>query len=163
MLAAGCVGILGAVLEWVTITPPPGPQAPVDFGTDVSISKTTRPFNGLEVQGGWFGIPDGWWVVIGSVGLIACSFLLVARRRASFGWLAFASSMLIGIIGIADYRQLSGPDDVASSIGQRIDIVGQAEPALGLLLVAAAGFAGIIASVTGIVATPANSLPETSA
>jgi LPXTG-motif cell wall-anchored protein len=104
----------------------------------------SRPFTGLEAG-------DGWWSVGGGAILVLAAALLYVRRRAVWGWAGLLGSILIGSVGIADYR---GIGDLSSSISHRMDIVGQAAPALGLTLVVAAAIVGVVASVAGIAASP---------
>lgn len=136
MFAGGAAAIIGSLLDWVTITPPPRlPAAEVE---------NAQPFTGIEAT-------DGWWVIAGGVVLIAAAFLVVLRRRSGWAWLAFLASVVIGSIAIADYR---GIGDLESALSQRMDVVGDAEPALGITLVAAGALVGLISSVAAVAATP---------
>ena len=136
MFAGGAAAIIGSLLDWVTITPPPRlPAREVE---------NAQPFTGIETG-------DGWWVIAGGVLLIAGAFLVVLRRRSGWAWLAFLASVVIGSIAIADYR---GIGDLSSSISRRMEIVGEARPAVGITLVAAGALVGLIASVAAVAATP---------
>ena len=133
LIAAGAAAIIGSFLEWVTIEPPgvvPEEQA-----------HRLDAFTGVEAN-------DGWVVVTAAAILIVFTLMLVVRRRAIWAWGAFFLSMLIGGIAVADYR---GIDRLFYDEMQRI---GDPSPALGLTLVAAAGFIGLIASAAAVAATP---------
>jgi LPXTG-motif cell wall-anchored protein len=147
MLAAGAAAILGSTLDWATITVRPELQPGSTFEGEVNrpeAPEVSRPFTGLEAG-------DGWWSVGGGAILVLAAALLYVRRRAIWGWAGLLGSILIGSVGIADYR---GIGDLSSSISHRMDIVGQAAPALGLMLVVAAAIVGVVASVAGIAASP---------
>lgn len=135
-MIAGVAGIAGALMEWVTVRPPPVlPEAE---------RLNARPFTGLDVV-------DGWWVVAAAIVLIVAAPLLLVRRTSGWGWLSFLASVLIGGIAFADFRAIG---DFHSGLMQRTEVVGEVDPALGIMLVAAAGITGVIASVLGIAATP---------
>jgi LPXTG-motif cell wall-anchored protein len=155
MLAAGAAAIIGSTLDWVTIAIRPRLQPGATFQGEASQPKpprVTRPFTGLEAR-------DGWWSLAGGATLVAAALLLFTRRKALWAWLGLAASVVIGAVAIADYR---GIGDLSSAISHRMDIVGAAEPALGLTLVVAAGLAGLVASVAGIAASPRSELSTSS-
>ena len=133
LIAAGAAAIIGSFLDWVTIEPPgvvPENQA-----------HRLDAFTGVEAG-------DGWVVVAAGTIVIVFTVMLIVRRRAVWAWGAFLLSMLIGGIAVADYR---GIDRIFYDEMQRI---GDPTPALGLTLVAAAGFIGLIASAAAVAATP---------
>ncbi|MGH2730383.1 MAG: hypothetical protein ACRDJI_07200 [Actinomycetota bacterium] len=131
LFAAGLAAILGSVIDWVTIEPPP--RLPSD--------QNAEPFTGVEAD-------DGWWVIAAAVLVITSAVLLVLRRRSLYGWLGFAASTVIGSIAVADYR---GVEELA----ERMDRVGRdVDPGLGLSLVAAAALVGLLASAAGAAASP---------
>ena len=145
LLAAGAAAIIGASLEWVTIEPPPEPPPGTDFeGRPFGETEASDPYTGLEAS-------DGWFVAVAGAVLIGMAFSLPLKRKSGSAWLAFLASMVIGGVAFADYNAVA---DVTSSINDRMEVVGDTEPAFGLTLVAAAGIAGIIASVLGVIATP---------
>jgi hypothetical protein len=146
MLAAGVAAVIGSTLDWVTISIRPELQPGADFGTDEALEEpeVTEPFTGLEAR-------DGWWTLLGGALLVVAGAGIIVRKRSGWGWLGMLAAILVGAVGIADYR---GMGDLASSISQRMDIVGGAEPGFGLLLVVAGALAGLIGSVAGIAASP---------
>ena len=147
MLAAGVAAIVGSSLEWVTITARPELRAGTRFGNDdagVEEPRVTEPFTGLEAN-------DGWWSLAGGVVLLVSAILLLARRTSLWGWIGLLGAVVVGAIAIADYR---GIGDLSSSISHRLDIVGGAEPGVGITLVVAAALAGLVGSVAGIAASP---------
>lgn len=145
LMLAGGLAIIGSMLDWITITARPGLLPGADFGTEeVEAPEVTEPFTGLEAG-------DGWIVLLAGIVLFAMAVLLVTRRRGLYAWLAFLASVAIGSVAIADYR---GVGDLGSSISRRMDIVGEAEPAIGLILVAISAGLGLISSVAGIAASP---------
>lgn len=136
MFIAGVLAVVGSALDWVTVkTPPRLPDEDVD---------KVRPFTGLD-------IPDGWWVMAAGIALALVAVLLVARKRGAYAWLGFAASTIIGAIAIADFRGIS---DTASSLARRADVVGDMDPAIGIILVAAAAVGGLVASIAGVAASP---------
>lgn len=136
LIVAALVATTGSLLDWVHITPPD--VLPQNEAANV------EPFTGVEAQ-------DGLWVISGALILVACGVGLLLRRRGGYAILAFLTSVVIGAIAVADYR---GVGEVSSAIGRRMNIVGDATPAIGLKLVAAAALLGTISSVIGLAATP---------
>jgi hypothetical protein len=135
-LAASAAAIIGAVFPWVRITP-----APEAVG---GVRNASEPFTGLEAL-------DGWFVVVAAAIIAIASVVALSSHRRGFAWVAVLASVFIGAIAIADLRAL---DDTASALHRRMDIVGDADPAFGLLLVAAAGVIGLTGSVGLLTATP---------
>lgn len=133
LVAVGAAAIVGSFLDWVTIEPPgiiPADQA-----------HKLETFNGIEAKDGL--------VILGAAGIVIfCAVMLVLRKRSAWAWGAFIGSMTIGGIAVADYR---GIDQI---FYQEMNRIGDPAPALGLTLVAAAGFIGLIASAAGVAATP---------
>jgi LPXTG-motif cell wall-anchored protein len=146
MLAAGAAAVIGSMLEWVTITVRPELQPGTRFDATEALEEpeVSEPYTGLEAR-------DGWWSLAGGVVLVIAGIALSVRRRAAWGWLGLLGAVTIGAVAIADYR---GIGDLSSSISHRLDVVGGAEPGVGLTLVVAAGIAGLIGSVAGIAASP---------
>ena len=150
MLAAGVLAIVGSTLDWVTIAIRPKLRDDVSFGNDqrqVTPPHVSEPFTGLEAG-------DGWWSVAGGAVLVLAAVGMLVIRKASLGWLGLLGSVLVGAVAIADYR---GIGDLSSSISHRLDIVGGAEPGLGLTLVVTAALGGLVGSVAGIAASPGRS------
>jgi hypothetical protein len=147
MIAAGAAAIIGSVIDWVVITERPELQPGVDFGDateGVESPEVTEPFTGLEASYGTFSLAGGIALVIGGV-------LLTLRRRGKYAWLGFLGAVVAGGIAIAAYRGIA---DDTSALYRSMDIIGRAEPAVGLTLVAAGAIVGLIASVVGIASTP---------
>jgi hypothetical protein len=145
LVASGVAAIIGSLLSWVTIEPPPGIDPNTDFG-DAAIERVrvTEPFTGVEAG-------DGRWVVAAGGIMVVAAILLVWRRRGLYAWISLLASVFIGAIAFADYR---GIGDLSSALSRRMDIVGQARPAIGITLVATAAVVGLLASAAGIAATP---------
>ena len=135
LLAAAAAAIIGSLLNWVTITPPP---------TVAGKRQASEPFSGIEAR-------DGWYVIVSALVLALSAIGLLLKRRGFYAAIAFLAAMVIGAIAFADYR---GIGEITSSISERMDVVGDADPAAGIMLVSAGGFAGLIGSVIGLVATP---------
>jgi len=133
LVAAGAAVILGTVLDWVTIEPPP--FVPEDQ------AEATQPFTGLETK-------SAPYLLVGAGGVILLALLLVARRRSLYAWLAFLVSMFLGGIGFQNYR---GIDEL---FYEQMERIGDPDPALGLMLVAAGGVVGVIAGAAGVAAVP---------
>lgn len=136
MIAAGTASILGAALEWVTITPPP--TVP-----DAELAKT-QPYSGLEAG-------DGWWVVALSIVLIAAGIALAASKSRTFARMGFVVAIIMGGIAIADVRSVGEFD---SAISQKMDIVGDPDPAFGVKLVAVGAVLAFIGAAIGLAASP---------
>ena len=146
LIAASGAAILGSFLDWVRIVRRPELVPGYDFGgtSGVEAPPLTEPFSGVEARDGWF--------VVGAAGLlILLALLLLVRKRSFYGWLAFFTSLAIGSVVVAAYR---GIGDFSSSISHRMNIVGQADVAIGLMLVAAAVGVATIASLVAIAASP---------
>ncbi len=137
MLAAAAAGAIGAILDWVTITRLPNviPKSQL---------PNADPISGIETG-------DGWMVIIFAVTLLNAALLLWVRRSSLWGWLGFLSSVAIGAIAVADYRAIS---DQGSPFVQDLEVIGEFDHGLGLLLVLAAGLLGIIFSLIGVAASP---------
>jgi LPXTG-motif cell wall-anchored protein len=147
LAAAAVAAILGSFLEWATITKRPQLDPNADFGSQkVEEPQFSEPYTGVEAR-------DGWIVVAAGTLLALSAFGLALRKRKGFAVLAFLASMVVGGIAFADYRTVG---DVSSSISDRMEIVGDPEPAVGITLVAVAGVVALAGAVTGLVATPAN-------
>lgn len=148
MVAAGAALVLGSILEWVTITEAPGLVQDFDFGENnnelVEEPKVSEPFTGLETTYGTFSLASG-------IVLATAALMLFVRRRAGWAWLGFAAAMVSGGLAIAAYRGIA---DTASPLYKSLDIVGRAEPSLGLTLVAAGAISGLVSSAAGVAATP---------
>lgn len=137
LIAAAAAAIIGSVLNWVTITPPP---------TEAGQRQASEPFSGIEARDGWYVIAAASILALSAVGL-------VWRRRGLYAGVAFVAAMVIGAIAFADYRSIN---EITSSLSERMNVVGDADPAAGIMLVAAGGFAGLLGAVVGLVATPRN-------
>ncbi|MGH2809042.1 MAG: hypothetical protein ACRDKT_17400 [Actinomycetota bacterium] len=142
MVAAAMAAVIGSLLDWVSIEPP--------AIVPVAQENQLEPFTGIEVN-------DGWVTAIAGILVMAFAALLVTRRRALWAALAFICSMVIGAVAVADYR---GIQQIAYDEMNRI---GEVRPGVGLTLVAAAGFIGLIAAAAGVAATPRRDREEASA
>lgn len=147
MLAAGAALIIGSVIDWVTITEAPALVEDFDFGEGnelVEEPQVSQPFTGLETTYGTYSLAGG-------IMLASAALLLFMRRRGKWAWLGFAAAIVAGGLAIAAYRGIA---DTASPLYEQLDIVGRAEPALGLTLVAAGAIVGLVSSAAGVAATP---------
>lgn len=134
LFAAGAAAILGSLLEWVVVEDKP-PSVPDDQ------LDRLPPLSGIEVT-------DGWYVIAAAALIVVSAFALILRKRSGWGWLAFVSSTVIGAVAVADYRDIEGLFSDVEGIGRG------PVPGLGLMLVIAASFVGIVASVAGVAASP---------
>jgi hypothetical protein len=133
LFTAGVIAVLGALLDWVTISPPD--VVPADQATKLA------PFTGIEAT-------DGWIVIVGGVLIIGSAALLVMRGTSGYAWIAFFASMVVGAVGVADFRGIN------QLFYEEMDRIGKPEPGVGLILVAAAGIVGLIAAAAGAAASP---------
>jgi len=147
MLAAGAVLIIGSVIDWVTITEAPALVEDFDFGESnnlVEAPEVSQPFTGVETTYGAYSLASG-------IVLALAALMLLVRRRGKWAWLGFAAAIVSGGLAISAYRGIA---DTASPLHEQMDIVGKAEPALGLTLVATGAIVGLVASAAGVAATP---------
>lgn len=142
LLSAAIAIISGSFLDWVTITEQPD-ILPTESTAGPGDEQLTEPFNGMDVG-------DGKYLITGAVILLAMALLIFVRKKSMYGWIAFLTSFVMGIIGIADYRAIAGETLELSGI----DVIGKIEPALGITLVAAGSLIGLIASLIGVAGSP---------
>ena len=133
MVAAGAAVILGTVLDWVTVTPPP--IIPVDQ------IPNTEPFTGLETK-------SAPYLLIGAGAVILTALLLVARRKSFYAWLGFLASMITGGIAFQNFRGIN------ELFFEQMEGVGEPDPAMGLFLVVAGAVVGVIAAAAGAAGAP---------
>ena len=145
VLLAGLAAVVGSVVDWVTVTPPPKPPPGIDFENETfGEEDSSEPFNGLEAG-------DGWVTAAAGGTQLGAGLMLISRRRG--GWLGILASIPLGAVAISTYKALGSP---TSALLERTETVGDADPALGLTLVAAAALVGLISAVIGVAATPKN-------
>lgn len=137
MLAAGAAAAIGSVLDWITITRLP------DVLPDREAAQA-QPVSGLEAS-------DGWWVIVGAAVIVNCALILWVRRRSLWAWIGFLTSVVVGSIAIADYRAIG---DRTSEFLRELEVVGEIDHGIGILLVLAASFLGIVFSLIGVAASP---------
>lgn len=139
LFVAGGLAVVGATVDWVTITPPPVLPA--------GEAPRTDPYTGLEAG-------DGWWVLGAGIAMALLATLLVLRSKSLYAWLAFLVAILIGGIAFSDFNAVG---DTSSELWRRMDRVGDVDAGFGLTLVAAAGVIGVVAAAAGVAATPRQS------
>jgi cobalamin biosynthesis protein CobD/CbiB len=147
MIAAGAAVIIGSALDWVSIVEETGVRPNVDFGDNnefLESDQVSRPFTGLEARYGVYSLVAG-------VVLIGAAIMLWLRRRGKWAWLGFLASVVIGGLAITSYRAIA---DTTSPLYEELDIIGRAQPAIGITLVAAGAIIGLVSSVAGVTATP---------
>jgi hypothetical protein len=140
LLLGAALVTVGSFLDWVSIEPPATPEGR---------EQASEPFTGVEAR-------DGWIVVGAAVVMALAATGLIVRRRGFYAGLGLAASMVAGAIAIADYRAVG---DLQSDISFRMDVVGNADPAIGIALVALGSFAAFSGAILGLVATPAGRQP----
>jgi hypothetical protein len=142
LLSAAIAVTAGCFLDWVTITEQPD-ILPTESTAGPGGEQLTQPFNGIDTG-------DGRYLITGAVVLVAMALLVFVRKKSLYGWIAFLTSFIMGIIGIADYRAIAGETLELKGV----DVIGNTEPALGITLVAAGCLIGLIASLTGVAGSP---------
>jgi hypothetical protein len=133
LIAAGASVILGAFLDWVSVTPPevvPASEAP-----------KVEPFSGVETT-------DGWIVIVSGAILIVCGIITGVRRSSISALVAFGTAVVIGAVGIADYR---GIDDL---FYREMNRVGEPVPAVGIMLVVGGAIVGLLSAAMAMAASP---------
>jgi hypothetical protein len=133
LIAAGASVILGAFLDWVSVTPPevvPPNQA-----------EQVQPFSGIETS-------DGWIVIVAGAILVVCGIVTGIRRSSVSAMVAFGSAIVIGAIGIADYR---GIEDL---FYRELNRVGDPVPAVGIMLVVGGAIVGLLSAAMALAASP---------
>lgn len=147
LIAAATAAIVGSFLDWVTITERPELARDANFGGQtVEEPEFSEPYSGIEARDGWIVVGAGAVLFVGGLGL-------AIRKTKAYALIAFLAAMVIGGIAFADFRSIG---DVSSAISDRMDIIGDPEPAIGITVVAVAGVIGLAGAVTGLVATPSN-------
>lgn len=145
LLAGAGLAIAGSFLDWVTISARPQLDPDADFGGEQVEAPVVRsPYTGVEAT-------DGWYVVGGSVVVTAAAIGVALTRRSRYSWLAFLGAMFVGAVGFAAYRSVG---TLGSSISERMEIVGDPDPGIGITLVVIGGVAALLGAVLGLVATP---------
>ena len=143
LLIAGVLAIIGSAIDWVTVEPPPGEPAGIDFeGRPFATEESSDPFTGLEAS-------DGWVTVIGGALMLMAGIRLVTAARG--GGAGALGAIVTGAIAISAYRAVGSP---TSGIMERTDTVGDAEPGAGLILLVLATVVGLIAAIFAMAATP---------
>ena len=62
--------------------------------------------------------------------------------------------MVIGAVSIAAYRSLGDP---SSDFFRKLDLAGEIDPGIGLIMCAVAGLLGILAGALGMISSPKDS------
>ncbi|HVL64085.1 MAG TPA: LPXTG cell wall anchor domain-containing protein [Actinomycetota bacterium] len=141
MVVASAAAFAGALMNWTTRgVLPPLP----DTTFEGEPPQPTEPITGVEAG-------DGNIIIVAAILMLIGATLLGVRRRSAWAWLSFLGSVVAGGIAIAAWR---GIDDINSGFSQRADVIGDIDPAAGLVVVAVAAFTGLVGSILGIVATP---------
>ena len=142
LVAAAVAAVIGSLMDWVTIVERRVDPA-ADFGRPVEAGQG-EPFTGVEAR-------DGYYTTGAAIVMFAAAVMLFARATRGWAWVAFLCALVIGAIGIADYRALG---DATTALSRRMGVGPEARPAAGLTLVVTAAFAGLIGAVLGLAATP---------
>jgi hypothetical protein len=140
---AAAVAITGSVLDWSTAGELPRlPES--QFEDDVERPEPSESFTGVDAG-------DGVVVIAAGAVMALCALMLGIRRRGLWAGIALVCSLVIGAVGIASYR---GIGDIDSAISRKMNVIGEVDPAIGVLMVAVAGLLGLLGAVLGLVATP---------
>lgn len=143
LVVAAAAAITGSVLDWSTAGEFPEPLRS-RLGDDVARPEPSEPFTGVDAG-------DGIVVIVAGAVMALCALLLGIRRRGLWSAIALLCSLVIGAIGIASYRAIG---DIDSALSRKMNVIGDIDPAVGVVLVAAAGLLGLLGAVLGLVATP---------
>ena len=146
LVAASGLAVTGSFLDWVTIGTRPVVDPDADFGGEqLEQPEEPTPYTGVDAI-------DGWYVIGGSVVVASAAGALAATKKGGYAWLAFIASIFVGSLAFAAYRSVGNLD---SSISRRMEIIGDPDPGIGILLVAIGGVAALLGSVLGLISTPA--------
>jgi hypothetical protein len=136
LIAAGASVVVGAFLDWVSVTPPE--VVPQDQADNV------RPFSGIETS-------DGWIVVAAGSILLVCGIVTGLRRSSAAAMSAFGTAVIIGAIGIADYRGIN------ELFYREMNRIGDPVPAIGIMLVIGGAIVGLLSATMALAASPRRS------
>lgn len=140
---AGALAIAGSFMNWTTKGEVP---------TGMGFSNRARELLSDPVTG--FDAGDGKVVIGAAVFVLVAALLLAVSRQSRYGLLALVASMVIGAVAIAAYRSLGDP---SSDFFRKLELAGEIDPGIGLILVAIAGLLGVLAGALGMISSPKES------
>lgn len=140
LVLAGVLAIAGSFMDWTTAgTIPKG----------MGFSNMIRDLLSDPVTG--FDAGDGKTVIGAAVFVLVGALLLAVTRQSRYGLVALLASVVIGAVAIAAYRSLGA---TTSDFSRKLDLVGEIDPGIGLILVAIAGLLGVLAGSLGMISSP---------
>jgi hypothetical protein len=140
LVLAGGLAIAGSFLNWTT----EGLLPEGILQQDTGVVGLSQPVSGFEAG-------DGKVVIGAAVFVLVGALLLAVTRQGRYGLLALVASMVIGAVAIAAYRSL---DDTTSDFFRKLDLAGEIDPGIGLILCAVGGLLGVLAGALGMVSSP---------
>ncbi|MPZ69348.1 MAG: hypothetical protein GEU71_07445 [Actinobacteria bacterium] len=145
LVLAGAMAIAGSFLDWTTQGELPE-EILMQQGGGL-LAELSEPVTGFDAGDGKVAIGAAVFVLVGAL-------LLAVTRQGRYGLLALVASMVIGAVAIAAYRSL---DDTTSDFFRKLDLAGEIDPGIGLILCAVAGLLGVLAGALGMISSPKES------
>ena len=141
LVLVGVTAIAGSFMAWTTRGTLPE-EILVEAGPVVE-DQLSDPVTGFDAG-------DGKVVIGAAAFVLVAAMLLAVTRTSGYGLLAILASMVIGAVAIAAYRALG---DTTSDFYRKLDLAGEIDPGIGLILVAIAGLLGVIAGSLGMISS----------
>lgn len=150
LLIAAALAIVGSLLDWIVLGAPEVPPGAEPVPETHPALREVDPLSGVELG-------DGRWTLGAGVVLALCALLLIVRPASRYAWLALVAAIVIGGVSFSAYRSLGVGEFVVPLPGEDRDlfVFREGRAALGLILVTASAFVGLLGSVAAIVASPA--------
>ncbi len=145
LVLAGGLAIAGSFMAWTTKGDLPE-EILMQQGGGL-LAELSDPVTGFDAG-------DGKVVIGAAVFVLVAALLLTVTRQSRYGLLALLASMVIGAVAIAAYRAL---DDPSSDFFRKLDLAGEIDPGIGLIMCAVAGLLGVLAGALGMISSPKDS------
>ena len=148
LVLAGALAIAGSFMDWTTKGTVPK-ELRLQSGFPVIQDLLSDPVTGFDAG-------DGKVVIAAAVFVLVAAMLLAVTRQGRYGLLAVLASVVTGAVAIAAYRSLG---DTTSDFFRKLDLAGEIDPGIGLILVAIAGLLGVLAGSLGMISSPRDPAP----
>lgn len=143
LVMVGGLAMAGSFMNWTTEG-----ELPEGVPTEnTGVAGLSGPVTGFDAG-------DGKVVIGAAVFVLVAALLLAVTRQGRYGLLALVASMVTGAVAIAAYRSL---DDTTSDFFRKLDLAGEIDPGIGLIMCAVAGLLGVLAGALGMISSPKDS------